>query len=144
MRQYKNNKFREIRTNVMRWLWRTTNFAKFVKHRYMANKFREICKRGNNKFREICKSNAEYGEQISRNLFKSRPNRQISRNLSRAGIREINKFREICQALMMDYYKNDKFREICCISVSVIGYHFKSLLLFKYVIKQNVSNTNVA
>ena len=88
-------------------------------------------------------ANAEYGEQISRNLFKARPNRQISRNLSRAVIGEIDKFREICQALMMDYYENDKFREICTISVSVIGYHFKSLLLFKYVIKQNVSNTNI-
>ena len=29
-------------------------------------------------------------------------------------------------------------------SVSVMGYHLNSLLLFKYVIKQNVSNTNIA
>ena len=88
-------------------------------------------------------ANAEYGEQISRNLFNSRPNRQISRNLSKAVIGETDKFREICQALMMDYYKNNKFREICCISFSVIGYSFKSLLLFKYAVKQNVSNTNI-
>ena len=71
-----------------------------------------------NEFREICYEDIEGKRQISRNL----------------------------SYLKMDRYWAANFAKLVTLAcpVSAIGYQmFKSLLLFKYEIKQNVSNTNV-